>query len=149
LIKKYDWQFTGLTASALVLTTLLFSLQIHAEYRSPESVDGAVTVSVEQAKALYDQGVAFIDVRNPRLYVREHIPGAHHLDLKHGFSEPALAAVVGREIPLVIYCSGVKCRRSYRASEMAASWGFEKVHYFRGGIVDWKNAGYPVETSNQ
>jgi 3-mercaptopyruvate sulfurtransferase SseA len=32
---------------------------------------------------------------------------------------------------------------------MAVSWGFEKVHYFRGGIVDWKNAGYPVETSNK
>jgi rhodanese-related sulfurtransferase len=146
---KTDWHITGLIYSTLILILLLFSSRLNAEYRSPESVDGAVTTSAEQAKALYDQGVAFIDVRNPRLYARKHIPGAHHLDFKHTFSEQALAAVVDRGELLVIYCSGVKCRRSSRASEMAVSWGFEKVHYFRGGIVDWKNAGYPVETSNK
>ena len=136
---------------AFILVLLLNSSPCQAEkdYRSPESVDGAVTTSTEQAKTLYDKGVAFIDVRNPRLYSRKHIPGAHHLDFKNVFTEQALSAVVDRKEPLVIYCSGVKCSRSSRASAMAVSWGFSKVHYFRGGIVDWKNAGYPVKTSDQ
>jgi rhodanese-related sulfurtransferase len=97
---------------------------------------------------MFDQGAKFIDVRNPRLYARKHIPGAYHLDLKYVFSEETLGAAAAKDEPIIIYCSGVKCSRSYRAAEKALSWGYQKVYYFRGGIVDWKNAGYPTETSN-
>jgi rhodanese-related sulfurtransferase len=141
-------QFGKLITAAIVLMLLpvLSSAQSDIVYRSPESVDGAITISVEQAKSLFDQGVKFIDVRSPRLYARKHIPGAHHLDFKAIFSEQALASMADRDEPLVIYCTGVKCSRSSRASAMAASWGFNQIHYFRGGIVEWKNAGYPTET---
>ena len=148
-MKKYFRKITGLISAALALMLLLFSSHIYAEYSSPEKVEGSITTSVKQAKALFENGVVFIDVRNPRLFAKGHIAGAHHLDLKNGFSEDALTALLKREEPLVIYCSGVKCSRSYRASAKAVSWGFEKVHYFRGGIVEWRNAGYPIETSNQ
>jgi len=143
-MRKYTRQIIGLGNSTLALMLLIFSSQVGAEYSSPAHVEGSITTSVQQAKALFDKGVVFIDVRNPRLYAKGHIVGAHHLDLKNGFSEDALAVLVDREQPLVIYCSGVRCSRSYRASAKAVSWGFNKVHYFRGGIVDWKNAGYPV-----
>ena len=115
------------------------------EYRSPESVAGAITTPVDEAKALYDQGVTFIDVRNPRFFARGHIPGAHHLDFKYNYDEVKLTAVADKGKPVVIYCSGVMCSRSYRASASAVSWGFEQVHYFRGGIADWQKAGYPIE----
>jgi len=119
------------------------------KYRSPELVEGTVKTSAQQAKALYEQGVVFIDVRNPRLYAKGHIPGAFHLDLKYNFDESTLGAVAEKDQPIVIYCSGVKCSRSYRASEQAVSWGYTKVHYFRGGIVDWKKADYPVVAEKQ
>ena len=142
-----------LIKSSVVLLLGIFAIGIvyaeESEYRSPESVDGAISTSLEQARALYDQGAVFVDVRNPRLYAKKHIPGAFHLDLKYSFDEEKLAAVATKEQPIVIYCSGVKCSRSYRASEKAVSWGYAKVHYFRGGIVDWKEAGYPVEVSEQ
>lgn len=130
----------------MLLLTALSSAQ--AEYRSPEAVEGAITISAEQARVMFDQGAAFIDVRNPRLFARKHIPGAHHLDLKHVYSEETLGKVAARDQPIVIYCSGVKCSRSYRAVEQALNWGYQKVYYFRGGIVDWKKAGNPTETSN-
>ena len=114
-------------------------------YRSPEAVDGAVTVSGQQAKELYDQGVMFLDVRSPRLYAKSYIQGTYHLDLKNNFNEEKLASVAKKHQPIVIYCSGVKCSRSYRASEKAVEWGYTKVYYFRGGIAEWKKAGYPVE----
>ncbi len=116
-------------------------------WRAPAEVPGATTVTVERAKELFDAGVAFIDVRNPRLYARRHVPGAHHLDMKDVFGPDTLSAVVAKDEPLVIYCSGLKCSRSSRASEMAADWGFQKVYYFRGGIVDWRDAGMPLESS--
>lgn len=120
-----------------------------SEYRSPEQVEGTISTSSAQAKELYDQGAVFVDVRNPRLYAKKHIPGAFHLDLKYNFDEDKLAAVAKKDQPVVIYCSGVKCSRSYRASEKAVSWGYSKVHYFRGGIVEWKKAGYPVAAGQQ
>jgi rhodanese-related sulfurtransferase len=141
---------------AVWLTGLLLfafaSVSAHAanpDYRSPEQVDGAETIDVTRAKELFDDGVKFIDVRNPRLYARRHIPGAHHLDLKNVFDEQTLTAVANKDEPIVIYCSGVKCSRSYRASEKAVSWGYSKVKYFRGGIVDWRDAGFPVESQEQ
>ncbi len=132
----------------LMLLSLFALTSVQAEYRSPETVEGATTISAEQARAMFDQGEAFIDVRNPKLYARKHIPGAHHLDLKYAFSEETLGKVAAKDQSIVIYCSGVKCSRSYRAAELALSWGYQKVYYFRGGIVDWKKAGYPTETSN-
>ena len=104
-------------------------------------------ISAAEAKALYDANVVFIDVRSPRLHSRRHIPGAAHLDLKDTYDEESLSRVAKKDQQLVIYCSGIKCSRSSTASAEAVSWGFTKVHYFRGGIVDWRNAGYPVESS--
>jgi rhodanese-related sulfurtransferase len=119
------------------------------DWRSPESVEGAITTSLSDAKKLYDEGAMFIDVRNPRLFAKNHIPGAHHLDLKNAFEETAVSALAGKDDPIVIYCSGVKCSRSYRASAKAVSWGFMRVHYFREGMVEWRKAGYPMDSSSE
>lgn len=147
-MRKYT-QETITSGAVLFVWLIFFSIRAHTEYGSPEVVEGSITTSVEEAKILYDKEVVFIDVHNPRLYAKGHIVGAHPLDLKNGFTEDAVAALVKRDEPVVIYCSGMKCSRSYRASARAVSRGFTKVHYFRGGIVDWKDAGYPVKAVSQ
>jgi len=132
----------------IVLYCVLTTGVAHAakdSYLSPEHVDGAITTSLLQAKKLYDQGAVFIDVRNPRFYAKGHIPGAFHFDLKYNFDESKLDGVAKKDQPIVIYCSGVKCSRSSRASAKALSWGFSKVYYFRGGSADWKKAGYEID----
>ena len=135
---------------SFLLTVLLIVTPLsHAAkpgYIAPEQVPGARTVTVEEVKSLFDAGVVIVDVRSPRLHARRHIPGAIHLDLKVVFDEESLAAVAKKDEPLVIYCSGVKCSRSSRASADAVSWGYKEVLYFRGGIVDWRDAGYPMES---
>ena len=117
------------------------------KWRAPETVEGATTVTVEQAKELFDQGAPFIDVRSLRLYSRRHVSGAHHLDLKSAFNQEALEKVAKKDKPVVIYCSGVKCGRSSSASKMALSWGYKDVKYFRAGIVGWRDAGMPIESA--
>lgn len=117
-------------------------------YKAPESVPGAMTIDVKMAEDLHRDGVAFIDVRNPRLYARRHIPGAVHLDLQTRFSAANLRAVVAENQPLVVYCSGVKCSRSSTAVEFAVSWGFSQVKYFRGGIVAWRDAGLAMDSAD-
>ena len=112
---------------------------------SPESVPGAVTVTVEQAAQLFDQGVAFIDVRKASDFEAGRIPGAVNLDLHGGFSEQSLSAVVAKDQKLVIYCNGTSCLRSSEASAMAVGWGFAGVHYLRDGYPAWEAAGLPIE----
>ncbi len=45
---------------------------------SPETVSGATTVSLEEAGQLFNEGVAFIDVRQPSDFDASRIPGAVH-----------------------------------------------------------------------
>jgi len=134
-----------------MLATLCSNIAVQAEktdWYAPMSVEGTVTVDVYEANELFHAGAVFIDVRNPRLFAKKHVPGAHHLDLKDGYSERALNAIAGLDDPVVIYSSGEQCSRSYRASEMAVNWGYTKVYYFRGGIIDWRDAGLPMEKVN-
>lgn len=116
-----------------------------AEKESPLSVTGATTVNVNEAKAMFDKGVAFIDVRNSKDWGAGRIPGAIHLDVKSAFNEKALQKVVKKDEEVVMYCNGPSCLRSSEASVMAVQWGFKKVRYFRDGFPAWKAAGLPVE----
>ena len=72
---------------------------------SPITLAGATTVDVNEAKALFDRGVAFIDVRG-NLWTLGHIPGAAHLFFKNNFNEQSLAAVVGKNEEALFYCMG-------------------------------------------
>lgn len=118
------------------------------DYRSPERVAGAETVDVEEARRLHSAGIVFVDVRAPRLHKRQHIPGSVHLDLNDQFTEEALAKVVGKDQPFIVYCSGVTCTRSFRAAARAVRWGYSGVKYFRGGVVDWRAAGLPLKKAD-
>ena len=112
---------------------------------SPESVTGAVTVNVMEAKRLFDQGAVFLDVRSQRDWDAGRIPGSDYLELKHAFNEAALAAVVARDKPVVIYCNSLGCMRSSKACAKAVEWGFKQVYYFREGYPAWQEAGYAIE----
>lgn len=116
----------------------------HAEV-SPMTVPGAATVNVDEAASLFDSGTAFVDVRSDSDFEAGRIPGAVHLELKSGFSEETLLAVVAKDETVVLYCNGESCLRSSEASAKAVDWGFTQVHYFRDGFPAWDAAGHPVE----
>ncbi len=112
---------------------------------TPESVAGATTVDASQAKALFDEEAAFVDLRKENMWNSGRIPGAIWLDFKTAFSAEALVAEVGKDEKVVFYCSGVRCPRSSKAAIKAVEWGYSQVYYFRDGFPAWKNAKYPVE----
>ncbi len=112
---------------------------------SPTSVDGATTVDTAKAKALFDQGVIFIDVRKDKDWNAGRIPDAVHIELKKVLSEKTLSKEVKQNQEVVMYCNGEKCMRSSKASTKAVAWGFSKVYYYRDGFPAWKAAGNPVE----
>lgn len=112
---------------------------------SPTTVPGATTVTVEEAFALFEKGVAFIDVRKASDFAAGRIPGAVHLDHPSNFTEESLGAVAGKADPVVIYCNGHSCLRSSEASALAVGWGYTAVNYLRDGYPAWEAAGFPIE----
>jgi rhodanese-related sulfurtransferase len=126
-----------------VVLTMVLSVAQAAE--SPETVAGATTVDGAKAKAMFDKGVVFVDMRTDKDWGAGRIPGAVHLELSKVFSDASLGAKVKKDQDVVMYCNGVSCLRSSEASAKAVGWGYKKVHYYRLGFPDWKAAGYPVE----
>lgn len=131
-----------LMMGALVIAS---SAAFAAKEPAPETVHGAETVSVEKAKALFDRGVLFVDVRKNKDWDAGRIPGAEHLESKKAFTEAALGELAPKDGEVVLYCNGPKCHRSYNSTVKAVGWGYSKVYYFRDGFPGWQSAGFPVE----
>lgn len=129
---------------ALLLSLVLLPVSAFAA-ESPAHVDGATTVTADEAYELFEQNVVFVDVRKPSDYDSGRIPGAVHLDVKTAFTRESLAEVVQPSDPVVIYCNGFSCMRSSKATAMAVEWGFSNVKYLREGFPSWDEAGFPVE----
>jgi hypothetical protein len=75
----------------------------HTE-KGPE-VKGATTVDVATAKALFDRGVPFVDVRGNSPWAKGYIPGAVHLEPYSVFSKIELSKIVKKDDEVVIHCS--------------------------------------------
>ena len=133
--------------SALLFLFVLLSPQITfaGDGVSPMVIEGAKTVTTEEAKKLFDDGVLFIDVRKDKDWNAGRVSDAVQLNVKTKLSEETMLAELKKGDPVVIYCNGEKCMRSSKACKKAVEWGFTNVSYYRDGFPAWKNAGYPVE----
>ena len=96
------------------------------------------------------RGLILFDLREPRDFAIGHLPGALSLPFLHfpeDFGKAVAAGWPGADratMPLVLYCYGIDCVRSRKAGAEAASLGFRDVLWFRGGVQEWRQAGYPL-----
>jgi rhodanese-related sulfurtransferase len=95
-------------------------------------------ISNSRLMADYDRAV-IVDIRSRLEYEVGHINKAVLLPLdSDGFADrlqelrPKSAAE-----PLVFYCNGHSCAKSYQAAQLALSLGFVNVYAYDGGIFDW------------
>jgi len=130
-------------AVSLVMLVLCAAL---ARAEAPETVIGAKTVDLEQAKSLFDQGAVFIDVRDQQSWSLGHIEGSVNLDFNASeFAVLYISPDLDRTTPIVFYTSSALNIRSAMASFFASNWGYTNVYYFREGFYSWMAADYPVE----
>ncbi|MCU7798748.1 MAG: rhodanese-like domain-containing protein [gamma proteobacterium symbiont of Lucinoma myriamae] len=133
--------------NAILCFISLLSIQIAfaGDAISPMTIDGAKTVTTEEAKKLFDDGVLFIDVRKDKDWNAGRVSDAVQLNIKTKLSEETMSAEMKKSDPAVIYCNGERCMRSSDACKKAVAWGFTNLYYYRDGFPAWKSAGYPVE----
>ena len=123
---------------------------------TPAVLKDARIVSAEEARDLAARGALLFDVRTEKEYRDAHPKGALHLPYKEsskkeiGFDRQldqfALAeAAKDKNIPLVFFCNGAECWKSYKASVWALQAGHKNVHWFRGGYPEWRDKELPLE----
>lgn len=49
-----------------------------------------------------------------------------------------------KDFPIVFFCQGVQCWESYNAVLRAWNAGYRNVYWYRGGLVAWQQAGFPM-----
>ena len=115
-----------------------------------EAEAGIETVTVEEASTLHGQdGVVFLDVREPQEVERGRIPGA--LPVPRGLLEFAADPTSRSHRPelagarrMVVYCgSGA---RSALAARTLKEMGIAVAANLKGGFSAWKDAGGEVES---
>jgi rhodanese-related sulfurtransferase len=121
----------------------------------PDSLSGAKVINSEECKKLMGNAKVF-DVRNELEYGEGHLPGAVLLPYKEK-SEKAVNFDASadkfdlsklpsdKSTPIIFYCNGDRCWKSYKFSVAAIKAGYKNVNWFRAGIPEWKEKGYPIE----
>jgi len=128
----------------------------HLGYFTPTSLAGAVILSAEQVVDLVRQSAQVFDVRSEKEYLDHHLPGAHSLPYEErskketGFDSKLdrfdlTVLPRDRDSPIIFYCNGGECWKSYKASVTALKAGFRKVFWFRGGFPEWRQKGLPLQ----
>jgi rhodanese-related sulfurtransferase len=70
----------------------------------------------------------------------KHLPGSLH------FHTPEqMLAALGKDEPIVIYCSNVDCHASLAIYQRLIDHGYSDVSHYAGGLIDWESAGLPLE----
>ncbi len=124
---------------------------------TPEAVQGVTRVTAETVAELAKQDVVLVDTRSQKEFDNEHVRGAvlasyvekslKEIDYdaaKDDFTSLA-SLKLDKAKPVVFFCNGAECWKSYKASRVAVLAGHTKVYWFRGGMPEWREKRMPVE----
>jgi rhodanese-related sulfurtransferase len=104
-------------------------------------------ITIDEAKALFDQGATFVDTRKSDEYRAGHVKDAYRISLSNFKSgDPALLQMIPRDSIVVCYCIGGHCDESEAVAKMFSGSGYSKVFVMHDGYPGWKVMGHPVQT---
>ena len=73
-------------------------------------------------------------------YRAKHIPGSlHFVDLEEALQ------VLDQDDEIIVYCSNPACAASSFAYRFLVNHGYKNVRRYAGGLLEWEDAGYPLE----
>jgi rhodanese-related sulfurtransferase len=123
---------------------------------TPPDLAGAKRVSAEDVVKAAASGAMLLDSRVAAEYADGHIKDAINVPYREksdkvvnfdasqdGFNLAKLPA--DKSAPIVVYCNGPECWKSFKASTLAIKAGYTNVLWYREGFPDWKSKGMPTE----
>lgn len=122
---------------------------------TPASLAGVTHVGAEEVAKLIASGAIAVDTRTPKEYDQEHIAGAvsapyierslKERNYNATLDDFSAFAKLPTDKPLIFFCNGPECWKSYKASKMAKAKGAKQVYWYRGGMPEWVGKSMPVE----
>ncbi len=101
--------------------------------------------STEQLNNSFDD-VIVIDARSAYEYSVLHVNNSLNISINSKSFVSDLKALEGNGKPLIFYCNGHTCYKSYKAVLKAKKAGISNVHSYDSGIFDWAKA-HPEKTT--
>ncbi len=104
-------------------------------------------ITTEELNRQYEQAV-IVDTRSNIEYDVVHVSKAHFIPVALGtfMTEVAKLRAKNATNPLVFYCNGYDCAKSFEAAVQAMNEGFSNVFCYDAGIYDWAKA-HPEKTT--
>ncbi|HZM19000.1 MAG TPA: molybdopterin-synthase adenylyltransferase MoeB [Gaiellaceae bacterium] len=93
-----------------------------------------------------ETGALLVDVRSDEEWKVSHIPGALHVPMSQ-VEERLPELVPDRSRPIITYCA--VGARSYRILPTLDALGYEDAISMAGGIVAWRELGFPVDSESR
>lgn len=120
------WSFTSIAADA--------------EYPHRPNYPDVQIYTVEKLAQDYNN-VVIVDVRSRYEFDTLHIKGAVNIALNHDeFSAEIKKLSTEKNKPVVFYCNGKTCAKSYKGARQAARAGAKNLYAFDAGVFDWAKA---------
>ncbi|MGD8560221.1 MAG: rhodanese-like domain-containing protein [Gammaproteobacteria bacterium] len=115
-------------------------------WQAPAVIDGATPVTAEELSDLMAEmdELVLIDSRHESQRQQGAIAGSVALPDTKTTPGALLRLVPDKLTPIVFYCEGAGCPHSMKAVKKAVSFGYMNIFWFRGGLAEWKEKGFPV-----
>lgn len=123
---------------------------------TPSEAKGVQRVNARQAMDLAARGARLVDVRTEKEFKTRTARGA----VNAPYGEKSLKAIdfdpkldnfsalaklnLPKNEPVVFFCNGAECWKSYKASLFARDAGFTQVYWLRGGMPEWSAQTLPT-----
>jgi rhodanese-related sulfurtransferase len=122
------------------------SLAVAEKADVPETLAGTTKVTAEEVIELIESsdGLVVIDARKSSDREKGWIEGSVGLPNTDTNADSLAKVLPSKATPVVFYCNGVKCGRSFKSAEIAIAEGYSKIYWFRGGMEEWEAKGLPV-----
>jgi len=134
-----------------LLLVLIFSLNISfaGDWEVPIVIDGATPVTAEELADLMKEmnNLVIIDSRLEEKEKHPAIVGSHALPYTKTSPDAMSSLVPDKYTPVVFYCEDLGCPHSMKAIKKAVSYGYVNVFWFRGGMSEWTEKGFPTENN--
>ena len=142
-------QIIGPKPVLLFMMALLFTPALAAQELSDEDFPGrplypeVSNIELDELYQRFDE-VVVVDVRSQYEFETLRIKGAINIPLSSKtFTSSMRQLRMSDPRPIVVYCNGKTCMKSYKAARKCAINKIDNVHAFDAGIMDWAKT-YPT-----
>ena len=119
-----------------LITSLILSLSLLFACKGEKPKEGYQSIDLKTLKQeVIGKDVQFIDVRTPLEYSNGHIDDAINMNILNRKKFKEQTTQLDPNKPVYLYC--MSGGRSYHASKLLQSLGFEIVYDFTGGWSEW------------